>query len=109
LALTATATEQVKFDVIRKLGSEQCYYFQSSFNRANLFYSVKDKGKKLKEQIVDICRKYSGQSGIIYCMSKKDCEKVSEMLNKEKIVTAYYHADLKNEKKKEVQENWMNN
>lgn len=82
LALTATATEQVKIDVISKLGIEQCYFFQSSFNRSNLFYSVKEKRKRMKEQLVEICRKYSGKSGIVYCTSKKDCEKVSEMLNK---------------------------
>jgi len=109
LALTATATEQVKIDVISKLGIEQCYFFLSSFNRPNLIYSVKEKGKRMKEQMVEICRKYSGKSGIVYCQSKKDCEKVSEMLNRENISAAFYYADLKNDHKKKIQEQWMNN
>ena len=88
---------------------DQCYFFQSSFNRPNLFYSVKEKSKRVKEMVISICRKYDGKSGIIYCMSKKECEKMAEALNKERIRSAFYHADLKNEKKKEIQESWMNN
>jgi len=63
-------------------------------------YSVRDKSKRMKEQMVEICRKYPGQSGIVYCVLKKDCEKVAEMLTKEKISAAYYYADLNNDRKK---------
>lgn len=77
LALTATATEEVRIDIINQLKMKNPFYFQSSFNRPNLFYEVREKNK---EFILDMKRliieDFKNQTGIIYCSSVKTCQKV---------------------------------
>ena len=99
LGLTATATVKVKNDIAARLGiTKQVLYFQSSFNRPNLSYEIRDKKniKNIEKDLVAMLNtRFKGESGIIYCLSRKDCEKLSETLKRNyKVKCDYYHADL---------------
>ena len=111
IALTATATENVKVDVIHNLGIQGCEVFTQSFNRPNLTYEVRTKGKAkdVLESIVNtINTSYRDQSGIIYCLSKKNCEDIAGKLAKEYGIAAHhYHAGMEPEEKKQVQKQWQ--
>jgi bloom syndrome protein len=110
-ALTATATENVKVDVMHNLGIMDCEVFTQSFNRPNLTYEVRPKGKK--QEVMDsiaatIKTKYPGMSGIIYTLSRKNCEEIAELLRKKyKIKAQYYHASLNPDDKAHVQKEWQ--
>jgi bloom syndrome protein len=88
-------------------------YFQSSFNRPNLIYEIRDKKacKNIEKDMVDMLKKrFRGKSGIIYCISRKDCEKLAENLKRNhNIKCDYYHAELPYSKRQEIQHNWMEN
>ena len=111
IALTATATENVKVDVIHNLGIQNCEVFTQSFNRPNLSYEVRSKGKA--KEVLDsiantIVTHYKNQSGIIYCLSKKNCEDIAAKLQKQyKIKAHHYHAGMEPEEKKRVQKAWQ--
>ncbi|KAK4401971.1 ATP-dependent DNA helicase Q-like 4A [Sesamum angolense] len=81
LALTATATMSVKEDVVQALGLVNCIVFRQSFNRPNLRYSVVPKTKKCVEDVDKFIREnHFDECGIVYCLSRMDCEKVAEKL-----------------------------
>ena len=111
IALTATATENVKVDVIHNLGIRNCEVFTQSFNRPNLQYEVrnKGKGKDVLDSIADTIRTtYRGQSGIIYCLSKKNCEDIATKLSQQYGIPAHhYHAGMEPEDKKQTQKGWQ--
>ena len=111
IALTATATENVKVDVIHNIGIQGCEVFTQSFNRPNLTYEVRAKTKAtevLEGIVTTINTQYRRQSGIIYCLSKKNCEDVAAKLTKEyKIIAHHYHAGMEIEEKKRVQKEWQ--
>jgi len=111
MALTATATENVKIDTITNLRIEGCRTFTQSFNRPNLTYTVRTKGKgaQLLHSIVDtINENHSGESGIIYCLSRKNCEKSAEALSqKHHIRAAHYHAGMAADERASVQKAWQ--
>jgi len=111
IALTATATENVKVDVIHNLGIQNCEVFTQSFNRPNLSYEVrsKTKAKEVLDSMANtINTSYRGQSGIIYCLSKKNCEDVARKLRDEySIIAHHYHAGMEPEEKKAVQKEWQ--
>ena len=111
IALTATATENVKIDIIHNLSIEKCEVFTQSFNRPNLAYEVRIKGKAkdvLESIAQTINKSYRGQSGIIYCLSKKNCEDLAEKLrNQYNIKAHHYHAGMEAEQKKKVQKAWQ--
>lgn len=112
IALTATATENVKIDVIHNLGIQNCEVFTQSFNRPNLHYEVRSKGKAkdvLESMANTITGNYRNQSGIIYCLSKKNCEDIAKKLKDEyKIKAHHYHAGMEPEDKKQIQKDWQN-
>lgn len=110
MALTATATENVKVDVIHNLRIERCEVLTQSFNRPNLRYEVRSKGKGngvLESIATTISTKYMNQSGIIYCLSRQNCEKLAEKLRKQKIKAWHYHAGMEAEEKRLVQKQWQ--
>ncbi|VDB90660.1 Bgt-499 [Blumeria graminis f. sp. tritici] len=113
MALTATATENVKNDVINNLGMGKPPIFSQSFNRPNLYYEVRPKsGRKMPELLKEIAdlvtRKYRGQTGIIYTLSRKGCEDMAKKLSKEfNISVHHYHAGMKSEEKTKVQRDWQ--
>ena len=99
LGLTATASQEVKEDVSAKLGiTSKVIYFQSSFNRPNLVYEVRHKHNisNLDRDIGLLIRnRFKDKTGIVYCTSRKDCEKLSETLKRNyNIRCDYYHAEL---------------
>ncbi|GME35400.1 Helicase [Neofusicoccum parvum] len=111
MALTATATENVKVDVIHNLGIQGCEVFAQSFNRPNLFYEVRSKGKRedILQNIADIIKTgYRAQSGIVYCLSRKKCELVAQQLREKHNISAqHYHAGMDPEQKSETQKAWQ--
>ena len=111
IALTATATENVKVDVMHNLGIDGCEVFARSFNRPNLYYEVRQKGKG-KEDLEAIAQliqnNHRGQTGIIYCLSRKNCEDVAKLLSKEyKIRAHHFHAGLESAEKATIQKKWQ--
>ena len=93
IALTATATPKVQSDILKNLGIPGAKVFKSSFNRPNLYYEVRDKVEPEKD-IIKFIRQNSGSSGIIYCLSRKEVEELSELLNINGIKSLPYHAGL---------------
>ena len=96
IALTATATPKVQSDIVKNLQMDEVNIFVSSFNRDNLFYEVRPKGKKEStfKQIVQIIKTMPGESGIIYVQSRKSTEEIAKVLNVNGIKAAPYHAGL---------------
>ncbi|KAM0717525.1 hypothetical protein Q7P37_007377 [Cladosporium fusiforme] len=111
MALTATATENVKVDVIHNLGIDGCEVFNRSFNRPNLYYEVRQKGKGKEdlEAIAQLIQKnHRGQTGIIYCLSRKNCEDLAKALSKEhKIRAHHFHAGMEPAQKTDIQRKWQ--
>ncbi|EFH62834.1 predicted protein [Arabidopsis lyrata subsp. lyrata] len=107
LALTATATTSVKEDVVQALGLVNCVVFRQSFNRPNLWYSVVPKTNKCLEDIDKFIREnHFDECGIIYCLSRMDCEKVTEMLRAFGHKAAFYHGSMDPGKRAFVQKQW---
>lgn len=96
LALTATATEQVRVDIAKNLGMKNPSVFISSFNRENIYIEVAPKRKAL-DQVVSYIRKRPGESGIIYCFSRKQVDELAESLDKMGFSVLNYHAGLTDE------------
>lgn len=105
-ALTATATIAVKYDIVKHLGLKNVVFFQSSFNRPNLVYEIKDKSKikNLAEDIIMLLKdKFPYQSGIIYCLSRQECEDLCHELGDGWDVKCdYYHALMTDSQRKAV-------
>ena len=93
IALTATATAKVQHDIQKNLGILEAGVFKLSFNRPNLYYEVKSKQDVAKD-IIRYIRNNSGKSGIIYCLSRKKVEEVSELLQVNGIKALPYHAGM---------------
>jgi ATP-dependent DNA helicase RecQ len=93
IALTATATPKVQSDILKNLGMPDATVFKSSFNRANLYYEIRDKSDP-KRDIIKYIKQNPGKSGIIYCLSRKKVEELAELLNINGIKAAPYHAGL---------------
>ncbi|XP_054776776.1 ATP-dependent DNA helicase Q-like 4A isoform X1 [Prosopis cineraria] len=107
LALTATATASVKEDVVQALGLVNCVVFRQSFNRPNLWYSVVPKTRKCLEDIDKFIREnHYDECGIIYCLSRIDCEKVAEKLQECGHKTAFYHGSMDPAQRAFVQKQW---
>ncbi len=110
LALTATATEEVRVDVVKQLKMKDVLYFQNSFNRKNLILEVKPKGKEvIRDMATFIEEYYPRKCGIIFTATIKDAELVAKTLKqKHRIKCEYYHGQMAENKRNEIQEKWMN-
>lgn len=113
MALTATATKNVKADVMHNLGMGKCPEFAQSFNRPNLYYEVIRKAKGKPQETLDamaklIKEKYKGQTGIIYTLSKKNCEELAaKLFNLHGIKAFHFHAGMDAKEKNDTQEQWQ--
>ncbi|KAI0494429.1 hypothetical protein KFK09_024563 [Dendrobium nobile] len=107
LALTATATASVKEDVVQALGLANCIVFRQSFNRSNLWYSVVPKTKKCLDDIDKFIKdNHFDECGIIYCLSRMDCEKVAEKLQECGHKASFYHGSMDPQQRAFVQKQW---
>mmetsp|Transcript_10927 Transcript_10927/g.24046 ORF Transcript_10927/g.24046 Transcript_10927/m.24046 type:complete len:666 (-) Transcript_10927:67-2064(-) len=114
MALTATANKKVVDSACRAVKMRNEFRYQSSFNRPNLSYSVVKKDKKCIDTMASYIAKYKNDSGVIYCLSRKDCEKVCDKLMKklreirgcESVRVSYYHAELDPDERHDRHHQW---
>ncbi|KAI6231106.1 DNA helicase [Aphelenchoides besseyi] len=108
IALTATATSRTAMDVCRLLGMINSKMFISSFVRENLVYDLVPKSAAQFRKVAEMVKnRYPHSSGIIYCLSKKDCDAAKEVMLKAGLTAATYHADLSNAVRDDIQRRWM--
>lgn len=107
IALTATATDKVRTDIKRSLGIADAREFKSSFNRPNLYYEIRQKSSDIDKQIIMFIRQHEGKSGIIYCLSRKKVEELSEVLKANNIKAAPYHAGLDSVTRSQTQDDFL--
>ncbi len=94
IALTATATPKVQHDIQKNLGMLGAKVFKSSFNRPNLFYQVRTKTNEVDKDIIKYIRSQEGKSGIIYCLSRRQVEELSQTLKVNGVSCLPYHAGM---------------
>ena len=107
IALTATATEQVRRDVAEQLELTQPREFVASFNRANLTYTVRPKRRRAIDALADLLHKHRGESCIVYCFSRKTTEDVAASLSAMGLSALPYHAGLDPALRGETQEKFI--
>ncbi len=93
IALTATATPKVQLDIQKNLGMSDASVFKSSFNRPNLYYELRPK-HDVDREIIRFIKQNEGKSGIIYCLSRKKVEELTELLTANGIRAHAYHAGM---------------
>jgi ATP-dependent DNA helicase RecQ len=94
IGLTATATPKVQEDILKNLGTTDSQTFKASFNRPNLFYEILPKTDQVDNDIIRFVKQNEGKSGIIYCLSRKRVEELSQILQVNGIKAVPYHAGL---------------
>ncbi len=107
IALTATATDKVRGDIIKNLEIADATQFRSSFNRPNLYYEVRPKTKDVDKDIVKFIRQHPGKSGIIYCLSRKKVEELAEFLCVNEIKARAYHAKMEPQVRSDTQDDFI--
>lgn len=107
IALTATATPKVQYDIQKNLGMLDAKVFKSSFNRANLYYEVRAKTQNVDRDIIRFIKSNAGKSGIIYCLSRKRVEELAETLRLNDIPVLPYHAGMDSATRSENQDAFL--
>ena len=107
IALTATATDKVRTDIMKNLAIVGAAEFKSSFNRPNLYYEVRQKTKDIDKQIIKFIMQNPGKSGIIYCLSRKKVEELAAVLRANDIKAAPYHAGLDSVTRSQTQDDFL--
>ncbi|MEM0938825.1 MAG: DNA helicase RecQ [Bacteroidota bacterium] len=107
IALTATATPKVQQDIQKNLSMDNAKLFKSSFNRTNLYYEVRPK-KDAKKQLIKFVKSYKGESGIVYCLSRKKVEEIAEFLKVNDVKAAPYHAGMEAKERMKNQDAFLN-
>ena len=107
-AFTATATERVKNDIVASLGLNNPVTMVTGFDRPNLFFRVVTRkgGSQKDNSIINYVKKHEDESGIIYCATKKNVDKLYTLLNERGISAGRYHAGLSNDERKQNQEDF---
>lgn len=107
-AFTATATERVKNDIVASLGLNNPVTMVTEFDRPNLFFRVVTRkgGSQKDNSIINYVKKHEDESGIIYCATKKNVDKLYTLLNEQGISAGRYHAGLSNDERKQNQEDF---
>ncbi len=106
LALTATATQYVKEDILKTLGIPKAKTYQKSFARDNIeiqAYNIDNK----KKEIVSLLGRHLGDSTIVYCRTRRQVEETTYLLNQNNIPAQFYHAGLNNKDRKKRQDAWF--
>ncbi len=107
IALTATATPKVQHDIQKNLDILDAKVFKSSFNRPNLYYEVRPKTKSVNKEVIKYIKKHYGQSGIIYCLSRKKTEEIAEILRVNGIKAEPYNAGLESSVRTATQDKFL--
>ena len=105
-AFTATATQNVREDIICSLGLNNPYFLVTGFDRENLFFQV-DKPQDKERFILDFIERHRGESGIIYCATRKNVDSLYTLLRKQHISVGKYHAGMSNEERKQMQNDFV--
>ena len=105
-AFTATATQNVREDIICSLGLSDPYFLVTGFDRENLFFQV-DKPQNKERFIIDFIERHRGESGIIYCATRKNVDSLYTLLRKQHISVGKYHAGMSNEERKQMQNDFV--
>ena len=109
LAVTATATDVVANDICKVLKLKTDGPIKSSFDRPNLYLEVRQRNKDVSRDIMPIIKKHNDQSIIIYCLTRKETVKITEILKVNKIKCVTYHAGLEADEKMEAHHNFLKN
>jgi bloom syndrome protein len=111
IALTATATNEVKKDILEYLDIRNCLVFEMSFNRPNLYYEVIEKKSRSERysQVSDwiIKNGYREKCGLVFCMAKVEAEEVAHSLERNGINAAFYHAKMSVPDRTQIQQKWV--
>lgn len=107
IALTATATPKVQDDIQKNLGMSEALVFKDSFNRPNLFYEIRPK-IDIDKQIIQFISQHKGETGIIYCLSRKSVTELAQRLQVNKINALPYHAGLDSKTRVKHQDSFLN-
>ena len=107
IALTATATPKVQSDILKNLDINDADVFKSSFNRPNLYYEVRSKTDQVNNDLIKFIKSRDGKSGIIYCLSRKKVEEISELLVLNNIKSVPYHAGLESKIRNQNQDSFL--
>ena len=105
-AFTATATQNVREDIICSLGLTNPYFLVTGFDRENLFFQV-DKPQSKDRFILDYLDRHKGESGIIYCATRKNVDSLYTLLKKRNVSVAKYHAGMSIEERKQMQDDFV--
>ncbi|MCA9244850.1 MAG: DNA helicase RecQ [Phycisphaerales bacterium] len=106
-AYTATATPQVRQDIVDQLQLREPHVLVGSFDRPNLTYRVRAK-LEARPQIIDALRRHAGQAAIVYCISRRETESLADALREAKFKAACYHAGLNPDQRRRTQEDFAN-
>jgi ATP-dependent DNA helicase RecQ len=106
MALTATATERVRADIVKQLGLREPGVYVASFNRPNLHYRVEQKKKPL-DRLLAFARRHRGESGIVYCGSRNRTESLAAQLDAAGLKAAAYHAGMEGADRARVQDAFL--
>ena len=106
IALTATAESHTRRDILERLHLAEANHYVTGFDRPNIRYTVLDKQKPM-QQLKHYLAEKGSESGIVYCLSRKRVEKVSEQLVEAGMSAAPYHAGLSSEQRKKVQDDFL--
>src|SRR6185312_16265190 len=106
IALTATATPKVQEDIMKNLDIQDATIYKSSFNRSNLYYEVRTKQNAAKD-IIKFIRQHQGKSGIVYCLSRKKVEEISQTLQVNGIKALPYHAGMDKPTRDKTQDQFL--
>ena len=107
IALTATATPKVQDDITKNLKIDNSKIFKSSFNRHNLYYEVRAKNDNTDIDLLKFIKSNQNESGIIYCLSRKNVEELSQLLNMNGVKSLPYHAGLEKKIREENQDKFL--
>ena len=107
IALTATATPKVQDDIIKNLRLKDVQVYKSSFNRPNLFYEIKHKTDNVNKDVISFIKKNDGKSGIVYCLSRKKVDEITNLLQLNNINALPYHAGYESKVRSTNQEHFL--
>jgi ATP-dependent DNA helicase RecQ len=108
IALTATADEPTRREIIARLQLEQARVFLNGFDRPNIRYRIVERGSNARDQLLRFIRsEHDGEAGIVYCLSRKRVEEVAQWLAEQGLTALPYHAGLPAETRRRHQERFL--